>query len=324
MTGRCDGCGALTGYDNQANGQFLCAACGAVSYPCNNRTQLACNSFIPNTNALCSWCQFTTVTPDLSQPQNLQRWVELERAKRRVLLELHELGLPPFIGNLAATHPLSFQFLEDSVGPDGAIQRVYTGHELGVIVVNVLEADSVHREQMRVALGEPQRTLIGHMRHEAGHYIDWAYATRVAASEYYRLFGNPESINYDVAKKTHYEQGPPVNWALSFVSAYATMHPWEDFAETVNVYLDIMAIGETANDQGLAQIDLSPNASTTNIVQSVLQIAIMVSEFNFDFGLLPLLPERLPPQVIEKLAFVHSLRNEVMIEKLSAQPVMAN
>src|SRR3569623_1888140 len=30
----------------------------------------------------------------------------------------------------------------------------------------------------------------------------------------------------------HYNEGPQPNWQENFVSAYATMHPWEDWAET--------------------------------------------------------------------------------------------
>lgn len=321
LAGHCNACFRLTGFDRQPTGAYSCTACGVQSHPCRNRNPLACNCFNSTADVLCNWCQYTTVTPNLTKPQNPQRWAELERAKRRLLVELRELNLPPFIGSLTSTHPLSFQFLEDLVDPDGLLKKVYTGHDQGVIVINVLEADSVHREQMRVALGEPQRTLIGHMRHEAGHYIDWAYASRVAAEEYHQLFGDPDAIDYEPALKRYYEAGPPADWAQSYASAYATMHPWEDFAETVNAYLDIMAIGVTANDQGLAQIDLSANSPTEAIVRQILQIVVMVNEFNFDFGFLPLLPERLTPKVIQKLAFIHGLRSEKTMKKLSGLQV---
>jgi hypothetical protein len=259
---------------------------------------------------LCQWCEFTTITPDLTKPGNENRWVELERAKRRLLIELKALGLPPFVGDLMKTHPLVFQFLEDETLPDGSVKKIYTGHDHGVIVVNTLEADSVYREQTRVAFGEPQRTLIGHMRHEIGHYIDWSFASRVALPEYQRLFGDPLASNYEAAMQAHYTSGPPADWAQSNVSAYATMHPWEDFAETVNVYLDVMAIAEIANALGMASIDFSPNAAAHEIVAAVLKVAVNISEFNLDFGLLPLLPEKFSSKVVEKLAYIHSLRSE--------------
>jgi hypothetical protein len=160
-----------------------------------------------------------------------------------------------------------------------------------------------------VQLGEPQRTLIGHLRHEAGHYIDWSWASRTALTEYQSLFGDPSAIDYKMAIEHHYEHGPPVDWESRCVSAYATMHPWEDFAETVNAYLDIMAIAVTARDLGRSELDVSPAADAYQLVDAVLEIVVEASEYNFDLGLLPLLPEQLSPTVIEKLAYVHSLRS---------------
>ncbi len=314
--GRCNKCECLTSFESQPNGGFACTHCKAIGSHCKNHIYKVCNSFVGSKDALCHWCGFTIVTPDLSKPGNAIRWIELERAKRRLLVELKSLGFPPFISDLCKTHPLSFQFLEDQTQPDGTLKKVFTGHDCGVIVVNILEADSVYREQMRVALGEPQRTLIGHMRHEIGHYIDWCYASRVALPEYHRLFGDPLSVNYDAAMQVHYASGPQPDWVQSHVSAYATMHPWEDFAETVNVYLDIMAIADTANAQGMTSINLSAAASADEIVRLVLEVAVNVSEFNLDFGLMPLLPEKFSPKVIEKLTYVHSLRSDAVIAQL--------
>ncbi len=123
--------------------------------------------------SLCEWCQFTTLIPDLEQPINGVRWSALETAKRRLLAELEQLGLPPYIGQMRSTYPLTFQFAAPAI-INGETQSVITGHAEGVITINAEEADSDRREATRVALGEPQRTLIGHMRHEIGHYIDWS------------------------------------------------------------------------------------------------------------------------------------------------------
>jgi hypothetical protein len=38
----------------------------------------------------------------------------------------------------------------------------------------------------------------------------------------------------------------PANWQKSFISKYATSHPWEDWAETWAHYLHIMDMLETA------------------------------------------------------------------------------
>jgi hypothetical protein len=250
------------------------------------------------------------VTPPLNQPETIRRWAITEAAKRRLLEELDSLCLPPFVENLQTSYPLTFEFKEDSTDKHGKPVKVITGHQNGVVTINLAEADSVHRERLRVELGEPQRTLIGHLRHEYGHYLDWSWASRVAADEYHRLFGDPDTVEYSEALKQHYDQGAPTDWTTKYVSAYATMHPWEDFAETVNVYLDIMAIAITANSIGNRDLDVSPGRDADELVKQVLNIVIEVSEYNFDLGLLPLLPERLPPPVIEKLSYVHSLRSK--------------
>lgn len=208
--GRCNQCEFLTSFETKSNGAFICTNCVTSAFHCKNQTLRVCNSFVDEEESLCQWCVFTTVTPDLTKPGNENRWRELERAKRRLLIELKSLGLPPFVGDLIKTHPLVFQFLEDETLPDGSVKKIYTGHDHGVIVVNTQEADSVYREQTRVACGEPQRTLIGHMRHEIGHYIDWSFASRVALPEYQRLFGDPLASNYDAAMQTHYTSEPPL------------------------------------------------------------------------------------------------------------------
>ncbi|TWU02009.1 putative zinc-binding metallopeptidase [Neorhodopirellula pilleata] len=306
--GRCTVCGSLTSLTTD-EADIRCDACHSVVYPCLNQMHGVCHSFNQSAETLCRWCEFTNVIPPLSQPDRVVRWGALESAKRRLLLQLEDLSLPPFIADTRRTHRLRFEFLEDSVDAEGKPQKVTTGHENGLITINLAEADSVHRERLRVQFGEPQRTLIGHMRHEVGHYIDWAWASQVAVEEYHRLFGNPGEVDYSQAMKQHYERGAPADWHENHVSAYATMHPWEDFAETVNVYLDIMAIATTANDIGGQHLDLSPVSDAAKLVKSVLDIVIQVSEYNFDLGLLPLLPERLPPSVVQKLSYVHSLRS---------------
>lgn len=306
--GRCTACGLLTSVQITED-IARCDSCNAVVHPCKNQKHGVCGSYNMDADSLCRWCEYTNVIPALSQPASVQRWAKMESAKRRLLHQLEDLGFPPYIVDTGTTHPLQFEFREDGVGKDGEKKPVTTGHQNGLITINLAEADSVHRERLRVQLGEPQRTLIGHMRHEVGHYIDWAWASRVAADQYKTLFGDPSKIDYGDAMKRHYETGPPSNWADNHVSAYATMHPWEDFAETVNVYLDIVAIATTANDIGGQQFNLSPTADPSSLVHSVLQIVVEVSEYNFDLGLTPLLPERLPPAVIEKLSCIHRLRS---------------
>lgn len=311
LLGRCDACGDATSFDPQGPDTHECtnAGCNLVMVPCGNRGNSVCNSMVPKGGReICQLCQFTAVAPDLSKPKNLQRWRELERAKRQLLVQLRELDLPPYKNDVQAEYPLKFEFRENSVAENGEQQIVYTGHANGTITINIKEADSVYREKTRIHLNEPQRTLIGHMRHEVGHYIDWCFARPHHLQAYTELFGDPNS-DYVAAKDRYYEVGAPEDWPTQYVSAYATMHPCEDFAETVNVYLDLLAVAGTANEQLSASIDFSPSASGAKMVSKTLGVAIAVSEFNRDMGLPALLPEQLPPAAIQKIEFVHSLRS---------------
>jgi len=45
-----------------------------------------------------------------------------------------------------------------------------TGHASGQVTINAAEGNSVDREQMREDMNESYRTVIGHFRHEIGHY----------------------------------------------------------------------------------------------------------------------------------------------------------
>ncbi len=246
------------------------------------------------TGTLCHWCSFTRVIPNLQDPRNQFAWAEIEQAKRRLLLQLALLELPPYRSDVPLDIPLTFEFKEDEVDANGDTQPVYTGHHQGVITMNIREADSVYREATRIALGEPQRTLIGHLRHEVGHYIDYILAWPTASDEYRSIFGDPLAIDYNQAKEQHYLRGARNDWAAEFVSPYASMHPWEDFAETLATYLDLMAIAVTANDQGLRSIDIRPASSIEEIVKQTLSIAVLVSEFNLDLGLPPCFLKTLP------------------------------
>lgn len=308
--GRCCQCDTLTSFQ-RTESAWTCDACHAVVHRCQNHDRQVCNSFLSNANQLCKWCVFTIDIPDLSVPDNVDRWAAMEASKRQLLLQLMELKLPPYVDDLRTTHPLTFRFIEDSV-VNGQTCKTLTGHTDGVITVNLAEADTVHRERQRVDLDEPQRTLIGHMRHEIGHYIDWAWASRVDREGYIQVFGDPSQSDYATAVKRCYQSDAPRGWEQHHVSRYASIHPWEDFAETVNVYLDLMAIAVTANDQGTARMDTSPSSDPSKLVPEVLKIVVEVSEYNHDLGLNALLPEKLPPTVIKKLAFVHQLRTKVM------------
>jgi hypothetical protein len=207
---------------------------------------------------------------------------------------------------------LRFDFKADVIPTDecwrpiGPQEQVYTGHADGTITINIREADDVERERLRAELGEAQRTLLGHFRHEIGHYY-WDLLVKDKREAYFTaLFGDPTRPSYQEALKAYYEAGPPADWQSHFVSAYATMHPWEDFAETFAAYLDIISMLDTARHFGF------PGASpflldlNTMIVQ-YQQLGIALNELNRSKGIIDTVPEVLTSTVRKKLHFIHQL-----------------
>src|SRR5947209_1859191 len=211
---------------------------GSKAYrQCSNATQYqVCNWLVPedSPNRLCEACALNQVIPDLNVPGNQERWHKLEVAKRRVLYSLKDLGIPPGPTAVRKKAPgLTFSFLADA-GPGS---KVMTGHNNGVITINIAEADDAAREQRRVSLNEAYRTLLGHLRHEVAHYY---WLLLIQGSPHLdvccKLFGDPSS-DYAAALKTYYQNGPPADWRQHFISAYASAHPAEDWAETFAHYL---------------------------------------------------------------------------------------
>jgi hypothetical protein len=209
----------------------------------------ACNWLIPASEPhdLCLSCRLTRIIPPLDRPRNAERLREIETAKRRVLFALAELGLPIEPGPSPAAPGLAFDFLESLPGAP----PVTTGHADGLITINVAEADDDYREKHRETLQEPYRTVLGHLRHELGHYY-WDVLIRESdwIGPFRELFGD-ERTSYADALDRHYRQGPPPGWSSRFVSAYASMHPWEDWAETWAHFLHIRSTLETVTSFGL-------------------------------------------------------------------------
>ena len=200
---------------------------------------------------LCRSCRLTHVIPDLGQDGNREAWYRLEVAKRRMLYGLLAWGLPVARKTAAEPAGLAFEFLSDSRGPNGDSSRVLTGHDNGLITINVAEADDVYREQQRTRQNEPYRTLLGHFRHEIGHYYwDRLIAGSVRQGNFRNLFGD-ETADYQQALNTHYTNGPPPDWANDFISAYASTHPWEDWAESWAHVMHMIDALETAKSLGV-------------------------------------------------------------------------
>jgi len=271
-----------------------------------------CNSMVraSDPEELCEACRLNDVIPDLSDPEAVSAWQTLERAKRRLLFNLKELKLP-IDSRQERPNGLQFSFMKDS--PDN---KVFTGHNDGLITINIAEADDPFREKLRKQLKEGYRTVLGHFRHEIGHYYwdrlvkgtDWLPAFR-------NVFGD-ESYDYGQAVKRHYAQGAPKDWPKHYVSAYATMHPWEDWAETWAHYMHLVDTLETAQSYGLvlrAPSTMPVSVRTVDfddfdeLIAAWLPLTLALNSLNRSMGLIDPYPFVLVDDVIAKLRFVHDI-----------------
>jgi hypothetical protein len=266
---------------------------------------------------LCESCRLTRVIPDLSQSQQIALWYRLEAAKRRLIYSLMRLGLP-LVGKHEDSHNgLVFEFRADT---PLASPPVLTGHNNGVITLNVAEADDVERTKRRQELNEPYRTLLGHFRHESGHYYwDRLIKDSERIDEFRQLFGD-EREDYGAAVQRHYQKGAPADWHKRFVSAYASMHAWEDWAETWAHYLHMVDTQETAISCGVSlhppradEPALTPeptladsrSRSFEQILHAWFPLTYLINNLNRGLGMPDAYPFVLPPPAIDKLRFVH-------------------
>jgi hypothetical protein len=288
---------------------------------CANATQQdACNWAVPDGEGvpLCRACRLNEVIPNLGDPEARGAWLLLEASKRRLLYTLIELGLPVESRAERPEGGLAFSFLkEDASGGE----KVFTGHSDGLITINVAEADAPFREKTRQELGETYRTLLGHFRHEIGHYYwDRLIHDSPWLPRFRELFGD-ESADYDQARQRHYDQGPPGDWPSRFVSSYASMHPWEDWAETWAHYLHMVDTLETARSFGLA-LRLKPAGGPAlpevatrrldfddfdDLMRAWVPLTVAVNNLNRSMGLADLYPFVIPAPAVDKLRFVHDV-----------------
>jgi hypothetical protein len=280
----------------------------------NYRDTQVCNWAIESgdDHACCRSCRLTRVVPDLGVEGHHAAWYRLEVAKRRLVYSLLSLQLP--------FESLAFEFLADSGAGGGP---VLTGHASGVITINVAEADDAERERRRHALGEPYRTLLGHMRHESGHYF-WMTLVEPDIDRLARfrgLFGD-EREDYGLALQQHYRDGAPRDWQSQFVTAYASAHAWEDWAETWAHYLHMTDTVEIAaacgvslrprraDEPALPQVsaDLGGrNGSFDMLLASWHPLTYMLNNLNRGLGQNDAYPFVLSQPAIDKLRFVHEV-----------------
>ena len=319
---RCEACGLTLGYLpaletlsalRPDGGMWTSLAAPGRRYRyCANAMHEVCNWLIPADIAdqFCAACQHNRMIPDLTQPENLVHWRMVERAKHRLFYTLLKLRLP-LVSKAQDPNGLAFDFLADGPLP------VFTGHDNGLITINLAEADDAERERRRHQMGEPYRTLLGHFRHEIAHYY-WTQLVAKSPSlrQFRELFGD-EQRDYGAALREYYANGAPADWPERFVSAYAGSHSWEDFAETWAHYFHMVDTLETANAFGLVikmkpsqgmvtKIDFDPLEGDLNcLIEAWLPLTFAVNSINRSMGLHDLYPFVLSPPPIAKLAFVH-------------------
>lgn len=300
----------------QPDFSYRCGNCDAAVGKCwNYSANAVCNRCVapPVDGALCDCCRFNATIPDLSVPGNSAKWYRLEAAKRRLFYDLDLLGLPYGTATDGIDPPLAFDFKADVIPADdfwrsaGEEEKVYTGHANGRITINIREADDVEREKLRVDMGEAHRTLIGHFRHEIGHYYWDMLVKGRRETECKSVFGDHDHPTYAQAIDTYYKNGPPPDWPRNYVSAYATMHPWEDFAETWARYLAMVSALDTARNAGFDDVADPAADSVDELVIRYQRLGVALNEINRSMGLLDLLPDVFTPAVVEKLRYVGRL-----------------
>jgi hypothetical protein len=331
---RCEKCDYPLGFETaqlellplEAHGEgrfqlYGAAATGTTYTYCKNHDEAMCNWLVPTDSPtpFCTACALNRIIPNLSRPEFALRWQRLEVAKHRLVYSLLRMGLPVVSKTVDPEHGLSFDFKAD-LSPEGG-EKVLTGHDSGLITINIAEADDIEREMARKAMDEMYRTLLGHFRHEVGHY----YWNRLIdntpnLAEFRQLFGD-ERQDYAEALQKHYAQGPKADWPQHYISAYASSHPWEDWAETWAHYLHILDTLQTAHAFGLhlnpigaddaqnlrAAITEEPYdvADFDRLMAQWLPLTFAMNSLNRSMGQPDSYPFIIRPEVVTKMAFIH-------------------
>lgn len=333
----CPGCKATLGYDPAIDAfRFLAdkatvwragdGSTSDVAVCANNNAYQICNWLVSRRDhtPMCRACRHNRTIPDLSQPSVPARWARIEAAKRRLFHSLIKLGLP--LETKAQEAPgvqgLAFDFLYDAAAEQAGSPQVLTGHDGGLITLNLIEADDVERERMRRAMGEPYRTLLGHFRHEVGHHY-WSrlVAPDAAEREAFRALFGDERVDYRQSLQSHYADDGSKVWTDAYVSFYATSHPWEDFAETFAHYLHIVDVLAAATGFALSlkplpgdptgpevELDFNPyTAGTAALAENMGPLSFAINAINRSMGLPDLYPFHLSHAVVAKLDYIQDL-----------------
>lgn len=286
---------------------------------CSNQQHNVCNWLLPHSSeaAYCMACNLNHTIPNLSEPHHWEKWARIEVAKHRLVYALLRFQLPVVSKFQNAANGIAFDFMaEENKG-----ERLLTGHDNGLITLNIAEADDAIREMARKQMDEVYRTLLGHFRHEIGHYY---WDQLIKNSDRLQLFRNifgDETMDYSQALQLHYNKLPSDSWKETFISVYASAHPWEDWAETWAHYLHIIDTLETAYSFGLtlspavsdnsndmsAAINIDPYATEnfTAIMERWIPLSFVMNSLNRSMGMKDSYPFVINAAVTEKLNFIH-------------------
>lgn len=325
----CENCSTALGFDPEAmtmlslypNGGGRLASSGGrtgTKVYCANYDNHVCNWLVPEASQgeLCASCALNRTIPDLTVAGNAERWFEYEKAKRRLIYGLRRLGVPvENAGIQDNAPPLAFDI----------VANAKTGHMSGLITLNLAEADPAIRERTREQMNEPYRTVLGHVRHEIGHYYWLALINNSRWIERFReLFGD-ERADYGEALTAYHQNGPAADWSRNFISAYATAHPWEDWAESWAHYLHMVEALDTAVDykvdprlpntrtkQSWFSTSSTPSdpykaANAKTLIDRWIPLALAMNSLNRGMGLSDFYPFVISPSAAAKLEFIHDV-----------------
>ena len=343
---RCDNCGNAVHFDNRT-----CVNCGfrlgfspdavdmfavvpndaglaRAHHPqarfrfCANAAWDICNWIIPaeSPDTFCQACRYNGLVPNPETPDGLRRWRAINEAQRHLFYSFLRWNLPRPDRRQDPQGGLLFDLKDDEILPDGSCKPVLIGHDEGHIVIRTAEADDLTREQQREMLNEPYRTLLGHFRHETGHFI-WNKLVRDQDKfDGFRAVFGDERQDYQDALDRHYRDGPPPVWGDHFISYYATTHPWEDFAECFAHVLHIVDSLETAHIYGIALApqnhgELAADAAFDpyavrdfdRIAEVWIPLSVALNSIHHSMGERDLYPFILTPAITAKLKYVHQL-----------------
>jgi hypothetical protein len=272
---------------------------------CQNYASGVCNWLVDvdSPSELCRSCALNREVDVEASETERQRLLAVEQAKRRMLFTLYELGLTVVSKEQDAERGLAFDFKSGRNG-----EKVLTGHDNGLITLNLAEADPAQRERTREAMGERYRTLLGHFRHEVGHYYWYLLVQDSPELPGFRSAFGDERTDYAAALKAHYAKQPSDSDLQRCISHYAASHPWEDFAETFAHYLHLLDTLQTAASFDIVDGDLEPKSVKFETLASKwYELSVALNSLNRSMGLQDAYPFAIAPLVKEKLRYVHDL-----------------